>query len=130
MRPARHEDGDPHRRVEVAEQLDRQEANNEAEPHRRRSISNGNITTAAMHVEKDKGDNTDEDEELSSDGLDGATPARQRNGTQVDEEDLQECDRHIANLSSAIVASGVSVATSSSREPLSTTEGRRQTQGS
>ena len=82
-----------------------------------------------MHVEKAKGDNTHEEEELSSDDLDGATPARRRNGTQADEEDLQERDRHIAKLSSAIVATGVSAATRSSREPLPTTERRRQTQG-
>ena len=85
--------------------------------------------TAAMHVEKAKGDNTHEEEELSSDDLDGATPARRRNGTQADEEDLQERDRHIAKLSSAIVATGVSAATRSSQEPLPTTERRRQTQG-
>ena len=127
MRPARHEDGDPHRRVEVVERLDRQEAHNEAETHQRRVHQQWHFTTAARHVEKDKGDNTDEDEELGSDDLDGATPARQRNGTQVDEEDFEERDRHIANLSSAIVATGVSVATSSSREPLPTTEGGRQT---
>ena len=79
------------------------------------------------HVEKAKGDNTHEEKELSNDDLDGATPARRRNGTQADKEDLQERDRHIANLTSGIVATCVSVATCSNRKPFLTTEGKRQT---
>ena len=83
-----------------------------------------------MHIKRIKVDNIHEEEELSSDDHDGATLARWRNGIQPDEEDLHERDRHIANLNSAIVATGVSVATSISREPLPTTQGKGQTQWS